>query len=217
MITVLHDFDRSHWFGASDAKYIMNMSEGSKTWNDWWKVKCGVIDNSFNGNIYTRAGNTFEHSILKTWNPMIQFDRQILVPSLRLRVNLDGNLTDEIFEVKTFQIDKGFTVTDAYYGQAQLQMLSWHLEPLFHFIECEGSPQLKGKNLPLKKHTILAYGLYPDEYYAEYTDEQIENGDIPIERDRIQAFEIKPSRSVQRKAKRRLQKLTKQLRKDETW
>ena len=214
---MIHDYDRSHWFGASDAKYIMNMSEGSKTWNDWWKVKCGVIDNSFNGNIYTRAGNTFEHSILKAWNPTIQFDRQILVPSLRLRVNLDGNLTDEIFEVKTFQIDKGFTVTDAYYGQAQIQMLSWHLEPLLNFIECEGSPQLKGKNLPLKKHTILAYGLYPDEYYAEYTDEQIENGEIPIERDRIQAFEIKPSRGFQRKAKRRLQKLTKQLRKEETW
>ena len=217
MITVLHDFDRSHWFGASDAKYIMSMSENTKSWNDWWKVKCGVNDNSFSGNIYTRAGNTFEHSILNAWHPDITLDRQIVVPSLKLRVNLDGNLTDEIFEVKTYQVDKGFKVTDGYYYQAQIQMLSWHLEPLFSFVECEGSPTLKGKNLPLKKHTILAYGLYPDEYYADYTEEQIEKGLIPIEKDRIQTFEIKPSRSAQRQAKKRLQKLAKRLRKEEIW
>ena len=214
---MIHDYDRSHWFGASDSKYIMSMSEGTKSWNDWWKVKCGAMDNNFHGNIYTKAGNTFEHSILKAWNPNIQFDRQIVVPSLRLRVNLDGNLADEIFEVKTYQIDKGFKVTDGYYYQSQIQMLSWKLEPLFCFVECKGSPTLKRKNPSLKKHTILAYGLYPDEYYAEYTDEQIEKGLIPIDRDRIKEFEIKPSKGTQRKARKRLTKLASQLREEEIW
>lgn len=217
MITVLHDYDRSHWFGASDSKYIMDAAQSSKSFNDWWKIKCGIMGNNFYGNIYTKAGNTFEHSILKSWNPVIQLDRQILVPSLRLRVNLDGNLADEIFEVKTYQIDKEFKVTDAYYYQAQIQMLGWKLEPSIQFKECEGCPSVYGKNPILTKHTILAYGLYPDEYYAEYTDEQIEKGEIPIEKDRIKAFVIKPSSGVQRKARKRLHKLSKQLRKEETW
>lgn len=214
---MIHEYDRSGWFGASDAKYIMAESQLSRSWEEWWKIKCGVNGNNFSGNIYTKAGNTFEHSILKSYAPTVQFDRQILIPHLSLRVNLDGNTEDTIYEVKTYQIDKGFKVTDGYYYQAQIQMLAWKLEPLFHFIECEGSPKLKGKNLPLKKHTILAYGLYPDEYYAEYTDEQIEKGLIPIEKSRIRVFEIKPSKSVQRQAKKRLQKLAKRLRKEETW
>ena len=212
---MIHDNDRSHWFGASDSKYIMDMSQCSKSFEDWWQIKCGIKGNNFFGNIYTKAGNTFEHSILKAWNPSIQFDRQILVPSLRLRVNLDGNLADEIFEVKTYQIDKGFKVTDGYYHQAQLQMLGWKLEPIIQFVECEGQPTLYSKNPTLKRHTILAYGLYPDEYYAEYTEEQIEKGEIPIEKERIKVFEIKPSKGTQRNAKRRLMKLSRRLRKEE--
>lgn len=212
---MIRDYDRAHWFGASDSKYIMGMSKASKSWNDWWKVKCGIADQAFHGNIYTKAGNTFEHSILKAWNPDVTFDRQILVPNLRLRVNLDGNTDDEIFEVKTYQIDKGFKVSEAYYYQAQMQMLAWKLEPIINWVDCEGQPYLKGKNKPLQKHTILAYGLYPDEYYAEYSHEQIENGEIPIDVSRIQKFEIKPSRGTQRRARKYLKKLSQRLRKEE--
>jgi len=212
---MIHDYDRSHWFGASDSKYIMGMNNMSKTWLDWWDVKCGITEQNFHGSIYTKAGNTFEHSILKTWNPHITFDRQIVVPELRLRVNLDGNTADEIFEVKTYQIGKEFKVTDAYYYQAQLQMLAWKLEPSIRWVECEGQPELIGKNQPLHRHTILAYGLYPDEYYSEYTAEQIENGEIPIDKDRILEFPIKPSQGTIRRARKNLKKLAKRLRKDE--
>lgn len=213
---MIHDFDRSHWFGASDSKYIMGMSKSSKSWQDWWRVKCGVEQQNFHGNKFTRAGNTFEHSILRTWNPDITFDRQILIPNLRLRVNLDGSLADEIIEVKTYQIDKGFKVTEGYYYQAQLQMLAWQLEPIINWVDCEGQPYLVGKNQPLQKHTILAYGLYPDEYYAEYQPDQIEQGLIPIEKSRIQAYEIKPSRGTMRRARKHLKKLARQLRREET-
>lgn len=214
---MIHDYDRSHWFGASDSKYIMNTAQDSKSWNDWWKIKCGTKGNDFYGNIYTKAGNTFEHSILHTWNPCIKYDRQILVPSFRLRVNLDGNLADEIFEVKTYQIDKEFKVTDGYYYQAQIQMLAWKLEPIIAWRECKGMPELKSKNPPLKKHTILAYGLYPDEYYTDYTIEQIESGTIPIDKSRILKFEIKPSRGTQRKIRKSLVKLADRLRKEEIY
>lgn len=211
---MIHDYDRSHWFGASDSKYIMASSHGSKSWNDWWRIKCGVEESSFHGNIFTKAGNTFEHSILLSYVPQVVMDRQIVIPHLRLRVNLDGNTNDTIYEVKTYQVDKKFEVTDGYYYQAQLQMLAWRLEPIIQFVECEGCPDVYGKNPP-PKHFILSYGLYPDEYYAEYTDEQIEKGLIPIDKDRIQVFEIKPSRGVQRRAKKNLVKLAKRLRKEE--
>lgn len=212
---MIHDYDRAHWFGASDAKYIMASSNLSKSWTDWWHTKCGISPNSFTGNIYTKAGNTFEHSILKNYVPLISFDRQIKIPHLRLRVNLDGNTADEIYEVKTYQINKGFEVNDGYYYQAQIQMLAWSMEASINFVDCEGRPPVKAKNLPLKSHKILAYGLYPDEYYSEYSREQIEQGTIPIDTDRIKVYEIKPSRSAQRKARKNLAKLSKRLRKEE--
>lgn len=212
---MIHDYDRSHWFGASDSKYIMDTSQSSISWNNWWKVKCGIERNLFTGNIYTKAGNTYEHSILKSYVPHVVMDRQIIIPHLRLRVNLDGNTEDSIYEVKTYQIDKKFEVTDGYYYQAQIQQLAWKLEPSIRFKDCEGCPDVIGKNLPLEHHYILAYGLYPDEYYAEFTDEEIEKGMIPIDKKRIEVFEIKPSRGVQRRARKNLLKLTKRLRKEE--
>lgn len=213
---MIHNYDRSHWFGASDSKYIMATSQSSSSWNEWWKVKCGIERNSFFGNLFTKAGNTYEHSILNSFVPHAMFDRQILIPHLRLRVNLDGNTEDTIYEVKTYQIDKKFEVTDGYYYQAQIQQLAWRLEPSIRFKECEGCPDVYGKNPPLAKHFILAYGLYPDEYYADYTDEQIEKGLIPIDTKRIEVFEIKPSRGVQRRARKNLKKLAERLRKEET-
>ena len=143
------------------------------------------------------------------------FDRQITIPHLRLRVNLDGNTDDTIYEVKTYQIDKKFEVTDGYYYQAQIQQLAWKLEPSIVFRDCEGVPDVYGKNPQLKHHYILAYGLYPDEYYTEYTDEEIEKGLIPIDKKLIQVFEIKPSRGVQRRARKNLAKLAERLRKEE--
>ena len=211
---MIHDYDRSHWFGASDSKYIMSPSQSS-SWNDWWKIKCGVTDNPFKGNLYTKAGNTYEHSILHSFVPHAVMDRQIVIPHLRLRVNLDGNTEDTIYEVKTYQIDKKFDVTDGYYYQAQIQQLAWKLEPSIRFKECEGCPDVYGKNPPLAKHFILAYGLYPDEYYAEYTKDAIEKGLIPIDKNRIEVIEIKPSRGVQRRARKNLTKLAKRLRKEE--
>ena len=212
---MIHDFDRRYWFGASDAKYIYAHSDATKSWHDWWDIKTGRMMNNFTGNIYTKAGNTFEHSILSAWCPHITMDRQILIPSLRLRVNLDGNLSDTIVEVKTYQINKKFEVTEGYYYQAQLQMLAWKLEPIIQFKECEGCPSVKPKNKPLKRHIILAYGLYPDEYYGQYTKEQIEKGEIPIDKGRLLEFEIKPSRSAQRKGRKTLQRLARKMRKDE--
>ena len=152
---------------------------------------------------------------MRAYDERIRFDRQIIVPELRLRVNLDGNTDDEIFEVKTYQITKDFKVTDDYFHQAQLQMMAWELEPIIMWVDCEGKPKLKQKNPPLKQHTILAYGLYPDEYYADYSLEEIEQGLIPIDAKRIRAFPVGYSRGTQRRGRKLLRKLAKRLRKEE--
>ena len=212
---MITDFDRSHWFGASDAKYIFSADTSSKSWQAFWKVKCGFDVQDFKGNIYTKAGNTFEHSILRAFDPSIQFDRQIKIPKLRLRVNLDGNTEDEIFEVKTYQIDKQFKVKDEYFLQAQLQMFAWKYESYIDFADCEGVPELKKKNPELKRHTILAYGLFPDEYYGAYTYEQIENGLIEVDPKRIKTYEIGRSRGYERKARKILRKLSARLEREE--
>lgn len=211
---MIHNYDRSHWFGGSDAKYIF-AEERNASWREWWEVKCGKCEQSFKGNIYTKAGNTFEHSILKAYDPQIRFDRQIMIPGLRLRVNLDGNTDDVIYEVKTYQINKQFKVTDAYFLQAQLQMFAWENEEFIRFADVKGRPKLKKKNPDLKYHCILAYGLYPDEYYSEYSKEQIENGDIPIDKSRIKITRVGRSRHYQRRARKILKKLSARLEREE--
>ena len=211
---MIHDYDRRYWFGASDGKYIFS-DERSKSWHDWWDVKCGKSEQNFKGNIYTKAGNTFEHSILKAVAPNAVFDRQIIVPELKLRVNLDGNTEDEILEVKTYQYGKPFRVHDGYFYQAHLQMLAWNMESYINWVDCDSRPDLKKKNPTLKSHKIIAYGLYPDEYYGSYSAEDIEDGNIQIDLERIKVYEIKPSRSIQRKAVKTLRKLAKKLRKEE--
>lgn len=212
---MIHDYDRGHWFGASDGRYIFADSQTNKSWLDWWDVKCGKAEQKFKGNMYTKAGNTFEHSILRTYDESVKFDRQIVIPPLRLRVNLDGNTEDTIYEVKTYSAGRTFEVNEAYFYQAQLQMLAWRMEqPLWFTTEY---PKLKPTNPPLKHHYILAYALYPDEYYASYSSEEIEKGLIPIEKDRIEVFEIIWSRSYDRKARKILRKLSKRLRKEEIY
>lgn len=210
---MIHDYSRAHWFGASDSRYIFQEIP-NKSWDDWWQVKCGRAEQRFKGNLYTKAGNTFEHSILSAYDPSIRFDRQIVIPSLRLRVNLDGNTSDHIYEVKTYQIGKDFKVHDGYFYQAQLQILAWEMEVYVDWIDVAGAPGQKKVN-PKCAHTILAYGLYPDEYYGDYTEEQIENGLIPIDLNRIKAIHVGRSRSAQRQGKKILTKLAKRLNEEE--
>ena len=202
---MIHDKDRAHWFGASDARYIFG-KETNKSWQNWWNIKCGLCEDTFQGNIYTKAGNTWEHSILnsvgaKTW------DRQILIPRYRLRVNLDGNDYDTIYEVKTYQIHKGFEITDGYYNQCQIQMFAWNEERFNLFTEKQ--PTLKKKNPYIGKMYLVSYGLYPDEYYGEYSKEDIENGLLKVDTKRLKVDIINYHGG--HKIRRKLRKLSQRL------
>lgn len=113
--------DRSGWFGASDTDFIIGNWE-TATFEKWWLTKLGIITSDFQ-NQYLLAGTHKEHQILNSLQiPLLEFDKQILIPELKLRVNLDGNTSDCIFECKTHSAEKPFKVPIKYKRQVWVQM-----------------------------------------------------------------------------------------------
>lgn len=114
--------DRSYYFGASDTASIMGKWT-SNTWNKWWMQKIGINNDHFE-NKYTLAGTHFEHRILESLGIPMEFDKQVILEDLRLRVNLDGNTNDCIYECKTYKLEKGFKLPKKYIEQVQVQMFA---------------------------------------------------------------------------------------------
>lgn len=111
--------DRSNYFGASDTKYIVG-NWNTKTFQNWWLTKIGIMQNKFE-NKYTMAGTNYEHKILDALNiDGLEKDNQVIVD--RLRVNLDGNTKRKIYEIKTYNYEKGFKVSKDYEQQVLVQM-----------------------------------------------------------------------------------------------
>lgn len=131
---MIHDHDRSGWFGASDTAAIMG-NWNTKTFQRFWLQKLGINRDHFE-TIETQTGTALEHRILEhigIW----KMDRQIRKRKLRLRVNLDGEDATTIYEVKTHK-SAVFKVSRPYWMQAQvemfatgkqLQIVSYHVEP----------------------------------------------------------------------------------------
>lgn len=144
---MISNHDRSGWFGASDANYIVSRNTSTKSFANWWLVKLGLTQNDFT-NEAMQAGTWYEHEILQSLGlPDMEMDRQILLPELLLRVNLDGNTPDTIYETKTYKWEEGFVVPAKYIHQVNVQMFAWQQE--FGFIP---------------RACILAYGLKPEDY-----------------------------------------------------
>lgn len=113
--------DRSYYIGASDVEKVIGNWK-TKTWLNWWLQKI-AINNSHFDNVYTLAGTHFEHRILESLGLPLEFDKQIINEDLRLRVNLDGNTEDCIYECKTTKDDINyFKMPKKYINQVQVQM-----------------------------------------------------------------------------------------------
>lgn len=132
--------DRAGWFGASDTKYIMRENRTTKSWIQWWETKLGARHENFT-NKYTYAGTIFEHPILDAVDTGITTDGQILIEDKKIRVNYDGYKDGVIYEVKTFNAEKGFNFHKEYWMQCQVEMYvykemasSWFL-PEFQRLE----------------------------------------------------------------------------------
>lgn len=132
--------DRSGWFGASDVDKIVG-NWNTKTWLDWWLVKMGVARNDIE-TVAMNAGTHKEHQILEYVSPFMETDKQILLPEIRLRINLDGNVGKHIYEVKTHSAEKVFKPSKKYTQQVMVQMFGF------------GS----------READILSYGLTEEDY-----------------------------------------------------
>lgn len=117
---MIHNKDRSGWFGASDTSKIMSKWQG-KTFDKWWLVKLGLSQESYT-NLAMQTGTALEHRILD-YLGIVRRDRQIKIRKYCLRVNLDGETPHEINEIKTHSADV-FTVSKAYWQQAQVEMFA---------------------------------------------------------------------------------------------
>ena len=101
----------------------------TKTFENWWLIKLGLSQNNFSTEA-TKAGNNYEHKILQALNiPDLEMDKQIIID--RLRVNLDGNSEDCIYEVKTHKIEKEFKVSKQYWRQVQVEMYAYNTRNLY--------------------------------------------------------------------------------------
>ena len=114
--------DRSEYFGASDVSFIVG-NWTTATFAKWWLKKIAINRDHFD-NKYTSAGTYFEHRILESLGIPMEMDKQIIIEDLKLRVNLDGNDTDTIYECKTYKFENGFKMPKKYKEQVQVQMFA---------------------------------------------------------------------------------------------
>lgn len=155
---MIKDKSRDGWIGASDTHYVMS-NWTTTTFYNWWCEKLGLKNNSLN-NIYLQTGNAKEHQIANALGIKLTLDRQVKIKSLRLRVNLDAETKDYIYEIKTYKIsNKEWKPPISYRQQIQVQMYA------------------TGK----RKWGIIAYGLLEEDY---------NNFFLPIDQNRIKRFEI---------------------------
>lgn len=120
--------DRSEYIGASDTSFVVGNWQ-TKTFESWWLEKLGLNKKQLFSEAI-KAGNNYEHKILSALNiPELEFDKQIILD--RLRVNLDGNTKDCIYEIKTHNIEKEFKVSKQYWRQAQVEMYASNIHNLY--------------------------------------------------------------------------------------
>lgn len=120
---MIRNKDRSYYWGASETSKIVGNWD-TKTFMELYLVKLGVTENNFT-NTYLMAGNAYERKIAESLGLKMKFDRCVKLPKLRLRVNLDAETKDCIYEIKTHKdCDKEWKVPTAYWQQCQVQMFA---------------------------------------------------------------------------------------------
>lgn len=197
---MIHDHDRSGWFGASDTDRIMG-NWNTKTFEKWWCEKIGLERNHFT-NESMLAGTHFEHRILDFAAPLAEKDKQILLPNLRLRVNLDGNTESTIYEVKTYRFEKGFKVPMKYKRQVWVQMYATGIREAY--IIAYGLEEKDYKNFlsPIDKNRLSVFKIeYDEAFIQEYLRrlkilaECLRKGVFPVDnqRERSGAYGIIPA------------------------
>ena len=155
---MLRNKSRNNWIGASDTHYVLG-NWATKTFLQWWLIKLGVTKNDFS-NVYTMAGNAYERRIAQSLGLKMKFDRCVKIPKLRLRVNLDSETNDCIYEIKTHKAtEKNWELPKNYWQQCQVQMFA------------------TGKH----KCKLVAYPMEEENY---------DNFFLEVDKDKVEVFEI---------------------------
>lgn len=137
--------DRSYYIGASDTSFVIGNWE-TKTFAKWYATKQGIYSMDFVSDEMI-AGTYWEHKILDALRIKgLEKDKQLIRD--RLRINLDGNTKDTIYEVKTHGANKTFKVSKAYRNQVLVQMYAFNITSAY----------------------IVAYGLTEKDYKNFYRD-----------------------------------------------
>lgn len=84
----------------------------------------GVAGNDIE-TVAMNAGTHKEHQVLEYVSPFIEMDKQIIIPELRLRINLDGNVGKRIEEVKTHSAERQFKPSKKQEQQVVVQMYGY--------------------------------------------------------------------------------------------
>lgn len=120
--------NRSYYIGASDTSMVVG-NWLTKTFDKWWLEKIGIYKNELKTEAM-QTGTNYEHKILDALEiEGLEKDKQII--NGRLRVNLDGNTKDCIYEVKTHKSEKEFKISKQYWRQAQVEMYGSGIKKLF--------------------------------------------------------------------------------------
>lgn len=184
---MIADQNRADWFGASDTATIMGKWT-SKTFEKWWLQKLGIYNAHFS-NVYTLAGTHFEHPILESLNLPLELDKQILLPELCLRINLDGNTEDTIYECKTYKDGNKF-YPSKYEKQVQVQMFGSGLRKAFIVAYPLTESEYKNFLMDIDTTKIEFYSINYDEAFIEtylkrlrYLSDCLNNGKFPQEKE----------------------------------
>lgn len=157
--------DRSGWFGASDVDKIVG-NWNTKTWLDWWLVKMGVARNGIE-TLSMNAGTHKEHQILEYVSPFMETDKQILIPEIRLRINLDGNVVKHIYEVKTHSAEKVFKPSKKYIQQVNVQMFGYKTSEADIVSYALTEDDYKNYFLPIDPERLKYHPISYDETFIE--------------------------------------------------
>lgn len=164
---MIKNHDRSGWFGASDTSYVVGNWK-TESFKKWWLTKMGLTTNDFS-NIAMKAGTHYEHAILKAIPGNVRTDHQIIIPELKLRVNYDGDKNGIIYEVKTFNENKVFKVSKAYWRQAQVEMFAMGSRELYIVAYPLGEREYRNFFLEIDKQKIQYHKI---EYDAKFINDE---------------------------------------------
>lgn len=159
---MIHNIDRSGYFGASDSKYIVKKdgsptNHNTETFKGFWSEKLGGASKSLNSTMI-KVGNAYEHPILDAIDSDITKDGQIILEKYKLRVNYDGYKDGIIYEIKCHKAETEFDMSN-YWWQCQIEMFVYKEMHKQWFLP------------PFKKLMLVSYPVYLDERNA------IERGD----------------------------------------